>query len=76
MSVAGLVAEQTGPGSAMAVIAAISVTVTPLLAPGLRSGARTTPVPSTAPGIWPDRGADFLVRHGRRILIRQRKVAP
>jgi hypothetical protein len=43
--------QQPGPGSAMAVIAAISVTVTLLLAPGLRSGARTTPVPSTAPGI-------------------------
>ncbi|MGA8460889.1 MAG: hypothetical protein WB800_36220, partial [Streptosporangiaceae bacterium] len=33
----------------MAVIAAISVTVTLLLAPGLRSGARTTPVASTGP---------------------------
>jgi hypothetical protein len=50
-ALAGLVAERTGPGTAMAVMAAISVTVTLLLAPGLRSGARTTPVASTAPGI-------------------------
>jgi hypothetical protein len=34
-ALAGLIAEQTGPGTAMAVIAAISVTVTLLLAPGL-----------------------------------------
>lgn len=47
-ALAGLVAELTGPGTAMAVIAAISVTVTLILAPGLRSGTRTTPVPSTA----------------------------
>jgi hypothetical protein len=50
-ALAGLVAERTGPGTTMAVMAAISVTVTLLLAPGLRSGARTTLVASTAPGI-------------------------
>ena len=47
-ALAGLVAERTGPGAAMAIMAAISVTVTLLLAPGRRSGARTTPVASTA----------------------------
>jgi predicted MFS family arabinose efflux permease len=49
-ALAGLVAEQTGPGAAMAVMAAISVAVTLILAPGLRSGRKPAPVPATAPG--------------------------
>jgi MFS family permease len=49
-ALAGLVAEQTGPGTAMAVMAAISVAVTLILAPGLRSGRKPAPVPATAPG--------------------------
>jgi hypothetical protein len=42
-ALAGLVAEPAGPGTAMAVMAAISVTVTLLLAPGLRTGAQSSP---------------------------------
>ena len=43
-AVAGAVAQQTSPGAAMAVMAALSVTVTFMLAPGLRPG-RTPPRP-------------------------------
>jgi len=49
-ALAGLVAEQAGSGTAMAVMAAISITVTLLLAPGLRSGPTATSTPSTASG--------------------------
>ena len=42
-AVAGAVAEQTSPGAAMAVMAAMSLTVTLILAPGLRPGRVPTP---------------------------------
>ena len=47
-ALAGFAAEQTGPGAAMAIMAAISVTVTLILARGLRSGSaspRQLPAP-------------------------------
>jgi predicted MFS family arabinose efflux permease len=43
-AVAGVVAEQTSPGAAMAVMAMISLAVTLILAPGLRPD-RTPPQP-------------------------------
>jgi predicted MFS family arabinose efflux permease len=52
-AVAGVVAERTSPGTAMAVIAVISVAVTLALAPGLRPD-RTPPRPD-APGGLPAR---------------------
>lgn len=52
-AVAGAVAEQTSPGTAMAVMAVISVAVTVILAPGLRP-AGTRPQPDE-PGDLPAR---------------------
>jgi MFS family permease len=40
-AIAGVVAQRTSPGAAMAVMAAVSVAVTLILAPGLRSGRRS-----------------------------------
>ena len=40
-AIAGVVAQRTSPGAAMAVMAAASVAVTLILAPGLRSGSHT-----------------------------------
>jgi hypothetical protein len=45
-AIAGVVAQRTSPGAAMAVTAAASVAVTLILAPGLRSGP-TPPQPGT-----------------------------
>ncbi len=47
-AIAGAVAEQTSPGTAMAVMAMISVAVTLILAPGLRPG-RTPPAAPRRP---------------------------
>jgi MFS family permease len=57
-AVAGTVADQTSPGTAMTVMAILSLAVTLALAPGLRAG-RTPPRPAT-PGDLPaqDRARD------------------
>jgi MFS family permease len=47
-ALAGLVAEQVGPGTAMAVMAAVSVAVTLTLAPGLRGTRRELPAAGEA----------------------------
>jgi MFS family permease len=49
-AIAGVVAERTSPGAAMAVMAAISVAVTLVLAPGLRPD-RTPPRPDEPRGL-------------------------
>jgi len=48
-ALAGAVAEQTSPATAMTVMAAASVLVTLALAPGLRPGLHPAPSPSEAP---------------------------
>jgi membrane protein implicated in regulation of membrane protease activity len=58
--VAGAVAEQTSPGAAMAVMAAISVIVTLILAPGLRPD-RAPPRPGE-PGDLRARAATMIRR--------------
>ena len=49
-AIAGAIAQQAGPATAMTVMAAMSVAVTLALAPGLRLGSRTGPEP-LAPGL-------------------------
>ena len=44
-AIAGVVAQRTSPGAAMAVMAAASVAVTLILAPGLRSRKKDGPIP-------------------------------
>jgi predicted MFS family arabinose efflux permease len=58
-ALAGVVAEWTSPGTAMAAMAMISVAVTLILAPGLRPG-RTTPRPAERS----DLPARQIGRHG------------